>query len=200
MRKQFMLIFIICFCVVMVSACSSKTAVIVKDETAEELYTTVQEVIDTDEFDAEGNDAQVAVHVCGAVKDPGVYYLSEDSLNQDVLALAGGFAEGAAVDYVNLAEKVCEGEKLYFPFEEELDGFLDITNESNIENDDGMVNINTADTNELMTLPGIGENKANAIVTYREENGDFNSIEDIMNITGIKEGIYNNIKDFIVVK
>ena len=65
--------------------------------------------------------------------------------------------------------------------------------------DDGLVNINTATRDELMTLPGVGESKANAIIKYREENGGFETISQIMNISGIKDGLFNKIKDKIKV-
>ena len=138
---------------------------------------------------------QVAVYVCGAVVSPGVYYLPMDSIKQDALDAAGGFLEGAATTYVNLAEPIEEGEQIYFPFEDELSyGYSPITGQ-----DSGKVNLNRATKEELMTLPGIGESKAEAIITYREEYGAFQSIEEITSIPGIKEGIYDNIKDYIVV-
>ena len=65
--------------------------------------------------------------------------------------------------------------------------------------DDSRVNLNTATAEELMTIPGIGEAKAKAIVSYRQENGDFSSIEEIMNISGIKEGLFRQMKDYIMV-
>lgn len=201
------MIFILCICVgtVLVSSCDSGRAVMVVDS-GTDLYTDRDGLNDSDtcasdnmEVDAVSHDSneQAAVYVCGAVVNPGVYYMPHDALKQEALMSAGGFADGAAIDYVNLAERVCDGEKLYFPYEEELENSVNLISE---ESDDGRVNINTADAAELMTLPGIGERKANAIISYREENGAFSSIEEVMNITGIKEGVYNNIKDFIVVK
>ena len=136
----------------------------------------------------------VPVYVCGAVTEPGVYYVSSTGLKADALNMAGGFVEGASLDYVNLAETVVAGEKIYFPYEYEVcGGNLSQDSQSN------KVNINTATKEELMTLPGIGESKAEAIIKYREEYGPFQNIEDITNITGIKEGVYDNIKDFIIV-
>ncbi len=144
---------------------------------------------------AELSDDKVAVYVCGAVVSPGVYYLSIDAIKQDALEAAGGFCEGAATTYVNLAEKIKEGEQIYFPYEEELvDGYSLLDAEGSDK-----VNINRATKDELMTLPGIGESKAEAIISYREEHGAFQSIEEITSIPGIKEGIYDNIKDYIVV-
>ena len=67
------------------------------------------------------------------------------------------------------------------------------------EQEENVVNINRADKNTLMTLPGIGESKADAIIRYREEHGNFTAIEDIMNIPGIKQGAFDKIKDFITV-
>ena len=76
-----------------------------------------------------------------------------------------------------------------------------MTNSKKIINDPvyGLININTADAEVLKTLPGIGDSKANAIISYRQEHGFFTSIEDIMKINGIKEGVFNNIKDYITV-
>lgn len=144
-------------------------------------------------------EAYVAVYVCGAVNEPAVYYLNKGALKQDALDAAGGFAEGAATAYVNLAEQVTEGEKIYFPYAEELTESLLLTEGSGKDAEiDGKINLNTATIGELMTLPGIGESKAAAIIQYREEHGAFKSPEDIKKISGIKDGVYDKIKDFIV--
>lgn len=137
---------------------------------------------------------EIRVYVCGAVVSPGVVSLPEDSRAEDALAAAGGFAENAWREYVNLAERVQDGEKLYFPTLEETEGL------SLQEPDSGLVNINTADVAALCTLPGIGESRANDIIAYREANGPFESCEDIMNVTGIKTSVYNKIKDKITVR
>lgn len=133
----------------------------------------------------------VPVYVCGAVYEPGVYYLEESALKEDALGAAGGYDLGAAEDYVNLAEGIVAGEKIYFPYEQELS--------EGLSQNSRKININTATKEELMTLPGIGESKAQAIIKYREEYGPFQNIEDITNISGIKEGVYNNIKEYIIV-
>lgn len=143
----------------------------------------------------------VTVYVCGAVVSPGVYQFDVTAIKQDALLMAGGFLDGAADSYINLAEPLRDGEKIYFPYEEELEiGYspLDDSAETYKETD-AKVNINTATKEELMTLSGIGESKAQDIISYREEHGGFRSIEEIMNINGIKEGVYNKIKDSIVV-
>lgn len=137
---------------------------------------------------------EIRVHVCGAVMSPGVVALPEDSRAEDALEAAGGFAENAWRDYVNLAERVQDGEKLYFPTLEESESLV------LQEADSGLVNINTADVAMLCTLPGIGESRANDIIAYREANGPFGSCEDIMKVSGIKDSVYSKISDKITVK
>ena len=140
---------------------------------------------------------RVCVHVCGSVSVPGVYYLDEGSRIHEAVALAGGLTEDAAGDAINLAEVVTDGEKIYIPSRKDVaEGFTEETSDNAA---DGRININTASREELKTLPGIGDLKAEAIIAYREEFGDFASVEDIKNVSGIKDGSYERIKDFIKV-
>ncbi len=138
----------------------------------------------------------IYVHVCGAVKNPGVVMLPEGSRGQDALEAAGGFAEDAAKEAVNLAAVLSDGMRLYFPTPEEA---LEAESEAQ-DRDAGLVDINTAGVELLCTLPGIGETRAGAIVAYREEHGDFGSAEEIMRVSGIKEGAFNKIRNLITVK
>lgn len=139
--------------------------------------------------------AEIRVYVCGAVEAPGVVTLPEGSRAEDALLAAGGFAETAWRDYVNLAERVSDGQKLYFPTLEEADSLaVEQTSGS------GLININTADVAALCTLPGIGESRARDIIAYREANGAFESCEDIMKVSGIKNSVYSKISDRITVK
>lgn len=136
-------------------------------------------------------DSRIYVYVCGAVNHPGVVALPEGSRAEAALEAAGGFREDARTDYVNLAARVGDGEKLYFPaLGEEAEGSAE-----NGEN--GLLNINAADEEALCTLPGIGISKARDILRYREENGPFESCEDLMKVPGIKSGVYEKIKDSI---
>lgn len=137
---------------------------------------------------------QIYVYVCGAVNSPGVVILQEGSRAEAALEAAGGFRQDARTDYVNLAAKVTDGEKLYFPTVGEA---IPRPEESA---GDGLVNINTADEETLCTLPGIGQSRARDILRYREENGPFESGEDIMNVPGIKDSVYGKIKDKIKVE
>ena len=145
---------------------------------------------------AETEEMHILVHVCGAVVNPGVVELPLGSRAEDALLAAGGFAEDASRDYVNLAGYVNDGEKLYFPTREEVTAGL----QAQAAEDDGLVNINTADVAALCTLPGIGEARARDIIAYRETHGDFKSCEDIMKVSGIKTSVYNKLSDKIKVK
>ncbi len=158
---------------------------------------------DTEEIQAEeaggaGTDLEapgIFVHVCGAVEDPGVYLLPEGSRVHEAIREAGGFADGAAADYLNLAEELADGTKLTVPYLSELPAQEQYGETAAQE--DGLVDINRAGPEELMTLPGIGETKAEAIIAYREEHGDFSSPEEIMAVPGIKEAAYERLKDKI---
>jgi competence protein ComEA len=138
----------------------------------------------------------ICVYVCGAVLNPGVVQLPPGSRANDAVAMAGGFTYEADDSYVNLAAYVTDGEKIYIPTKEEA-GQLQAAAEAEAR---GLVNINTADSQTLCTLPGIGESRARDIIAYRQEQGAFTVPEDIMLVPGIKEAAFAKIKEFIVVK
>lgn len=152
------------------------------------------------EEQAGGTDGgKIWVYVCGQVASPGVYELPEDSRIYEAVESAGGILEQGAAESVNLAEKASDGQRIYIPSKEEAAAMPaePLGEGSSGGVGDERVNLNTADKEELMTLTGIGETRAEAILTYREENGSFHSPEDIMNVQGIKEGIYEKIKEQI---
>lgn len=153
----------------------------------------------------------VFIYICGEVTSPGVYELPKDSRVADAILAAGGMTEEAAREYLNQAALLEDGQKVYVPSEEELKE----PSQLNMQPDgsaagseglqgsgtgaDGRVNLNTAGKAELMSLSGIGESRAEAILAYRQEYGRFESIEDIKKIEGIKEGIFSRIKDRLTV-
>ena len=145
------------------------------------------------------------VYVCGAVARPGVYEVDADTRIFEAIEAAGGVTEDAAEEYLNLAQPVTDGQKILVPTQEETreleqSGALENPPDSVEEARDGLVNINTAGEDLLMTLPGIGASKAQSIITYREVHGDFKTIDEIKKIEGIKEGVFRKIKDLIRVK
>lgn len=141
------------------------------------------------------------VHICGEVAAPGVYELEEGSRIFQAVAVAGGFTENAAADSLNMAEPVKDGMKIQVPNQEEAQKFLNEGADFSGSFQEGRrkVNLNTAKKDELMTLRGVGEAKADDIIRYRESHGGFQKIEDIMKISGIKEAAFQKIKDDITV-
>lgn len=172
-----------------------------------------------------GNTAgKIYVHVCGAVKQPGVYALEPESRVYEAVMAAGGFTEEADEDYVNQAQPISDGVKLQIPTREEVamgsvestaagitGGSVEstaagITGGGNVPATaepeilpDGRIDINTATEAQLCGIPGIGATRAAAIAAYRQEHGRFDRIEDIMKVNGIKEGTFEKIKDAIKV-
>ena len=130
------------------------------------------------------------------LENPGVYELPENSRVYEAVAMAGGMTEDAGMEAVNQAEFVTDGQMLRIPTMEEVAAAQE-ESESNV--DDGLLDINRASVADFMTLPGIGQSKAEALFQYREAHGRFSSIEEIMNVDGIKEGVFNKIKDSIKV-
>ncbi|MCD7708697.1 MAG: helix-hairpin-helix domain-containing protein [Clostridiales bacterium] len=165
--------------------------------------------------ETEEDSGTVLVYVCGQVNTPGVYELPEGSRVCDAVNAAEGMSDEACGTYWNLAEVLSDGQMLYFPTDEEVaEGgitALDVAEASGSggaaassgsggsSDDGGLVNINTATLEQLETLPGIGEAKAKAIISYREENGNFASTDAIVNVSGIGDATYQNMKDYITV-
>ncbi|MGN0383598.1 MAG: helix-hairpin-helix domain-containing protein [Eubacterium sp.] len=168
-------------------------------QTEESLMTDEQFSTDT------ASTQMVFVYVCGEVINPDVYRLEHDARICDAIEAAGGFTKEAARESVNLAEKVTDGQQINILSNQEYESAqntsiaADSAVGSNTDEKTVLININTASAEELMTLPGIGKVKAEAIISYRETNGNFTSVKDIMNVTGIKEGAYNKIADMITI-
>ena len=137
----------------------------------------------------------ICVYVCGEVHAPGVYELPESARVVDAVEAAGGMTEEASDTWLNLAELLSAGQKVEVPSAARAEEAL----EEEEEAESGLVNLNTASAEELMTLTGVGEAKARAILDYREEHGGFQKPEDLMEIPGIKEGVFQKIKDQITV-
>lgn len=145
------------------------------------------------------------VHVAGAVVRPGVYELEENSRVEDAVESAGGFVVEADKNALNLAAPLEDGERLDIPYvagfiPDETSGFVVITEgtPSPLAGEE-LVDINSAPLEELDKLPGIGPTIAQRIIDYREDNGPFASIEDILNVAGVGSATFDEIKDLITV-
>ena len=145
--------------------------------------------------------ASVFVHVAGAVVAPGLYELEEDARIQDAIQAAGGFAEGALTDSINLAQVVTDGEQIVVQQQAAAaaaDGSGGAVANSGVSAD-GKININTASESELMELDGVGEATAAKIIDHRNSEGRFKTIEDLMEVSGIGEKKFEALKDSICV-
>ena len=152
------------------------------------------------------------VYVSGEVNDPGVYVVEPEMIVEDVIRLAGGFTDKADRNLVNLALRVRDELQVVVPTVGETVALPTVPPEipRNVTDEDddaaatptipAIININTASLEELDTLPGIGPSTAQNIIDYRTQNGPFAQIEDIMNVSGIGEGRFNDIKDLITVR
>lgn len=145
------------------------------------------------------------VHVCGAVNDPGVYELPAGSRICDAVKRAGGLTGEANEDYWNQAQKITDGMQVWIPTNEDLAAGdwpeTEVTAAANSadHSTDGRININQATREQLCTLPGIGPAKADSIIAYRTQHDGFASIEEVMQVEGIKEGLFAKIRDLISV-
>jgi len=137
--------------------------------------------------------ADLYVHVLGAVARPGLYVLDPDARVVDALAAAGGSAEGADLRVVNLARPLSDGEQLYVPTE----GEAETPGAASGVAADGRIDLNNADQGQLETLPRIGPALAQRIIGWRESNGRFRSVDDLLAVPGIGEKLLAGLRDLV---
>lgn len=185
-------------------------------ENYEEVEYVENNISQISEKEEDEEELEVVVHITGAVNNTGIIVAKEGNRIADIIELAGGAKAEAATDSVNLAYKVEDGQKIYIPYKDEINENLkDNQEEYIVENNheevyikeknsnsvgNSMVNINTATSEQLQSLSGIGASTAEKIIKYRNENGKFSNIEEIKNVNGIGEAKFNNIKDSICTK
>jgi len=147
----------------------------------------------------------VIIHISGAVKNPGVYQLKSTDRVVDAVKIAGGITERANPDAINLAALLKDGQKIIIPYK--ISNQVTVESDKNIEevyssssSPSDQININTADDNTLQSLPGIGPVLSKKIIDYRNQNGLFEVIDDIKDVSGIGEKKFEGIKDLICVQ
>lgn len=174
--------------------------------------------------DEEIIEEKVYVDIKGAVVNPGVYESNTQEIINDIIIKAGGLTKDAYTDNINLSKKVEDELVIYVYTKNEVKKNSSTKQECSVESyiintctegnisiissnenissenqDTSLININTADINELTKIPGIGEVKAKSIIAYRTESGLFKTIEDIKNVSGIGDATFEKIKDYITV-
>lgn len=142
---------------------------------------------------------RVLVHAAGAVRSPGVYRLGAGARVADLLQAAGGPLAEAELDRLNLAAPVADGQQVYVPrVGEAVPEVAGATSEDGTaEAGDGLVDVNTADADELDTLPGVGPATAEAILDERERRGSFSSVEDLLDVPGIGDAKLEALRDLV---
>lgn len=204
------IIFLIVYCLAgmlcLVGGCGFRKEVVLEHSVCESSLSSEEEKIPTEEEEpgqsgADETPDRIYVYICGQVTSPGVYSLKADDRVFSLIEMAGGLTSLADETAVNQAMALQDGQMIYVPAEGEMadspeNGTFQTQEASS---DEGKTNINTAGLEELMCLPGIGEGKARSILDHRQEHGSFQSIEEIMQVDGIKEGIYTKLKDKITV-
>ena len=182
------------------------------EESTAEIFaesTQAPETADPVKTPAEEESSLICVYICGAVTDPGVYELLSGARVFEAVEAAGGLTADAAEGAVNQAALLNDGDMITIPTAEEMEsaatqGGITPAGSAAAVSDSSSgkinININTAGSEELQKIPGVGPSKAQSIIDYREEHGAFTSPEDLMKITGIKEKTYEKMKDSICVR
>lgn len=199
MAKNYKQILIICGLIVIIIVCT----VVYFYQNKEEDYSYLEISNDIEVNITEEPKAQIVVHITGQVVNNGIVKVEEGARIIDVIEAAGGATDEADLSKINLAYLLEDGMKIYVPSIHDEEDLGSITSSSGVSESSKevlKVNINTATSEELQKLPGIGESIANRIITYRKENGKFKDIEDLKNVSGIGDAKFNNIKSYIFVK
>lgn len=201
---------LLCGFVFLFFACAVFLTLYISEVTAEEAYVCPkEEVANAMEEENLVEEETVTVDIKGAVVNPGVYRVSKNSIVYDVIVLAGGLREDADTSNINLSKAVSSEMMITIYTKDEVlnqekadtivEGGKTDSGSSSKEETMTLVNLNTADVDELMLLPGIGESKANLIIQYRESCGPFTDKEELLYIKGIGESIYAKLEAFITV-
>lgn len=135
----------------------------------------------------------IYVHILGQVQHPGLYALSDGDRGVDIVAAAGGFTQKADRAAINLARLLTDGEQIYVP------AVGEVVSGADASTTDGTVNLNTADAAALDTLPRIGPALAERILEWREMNGAFTTVEDLLDVPGIGDAILDGLRDLVTV-
>ena len=168
-------------------------------KTEEDLFVTKEPEVVVQEA-TKPEEHKIIVEIKGHILNPGVYVLDENQRLNDLIILSGGASENANLRHVNLAMKIMDGDSFYIPsMDEEVDPMVQ-SSLGGGETKEGKINLNQASKEELMTVTGIGPATADNILAYREENGPFKTVEDLLQVNRIGEKTLDKIRDSFVVR
>jgi len=166
-------------------------------------YTTsdaISSASSTTQPDSSTSSSAIMIDIKGAIKNPGVYDITNEPRTQTVIAKAGGLTNEADAMQINLAQKLTDGQMIYIPVKGEIDSANHSeTQKSEVEAKNDKVNLNTATSEELQTLDGVGEKKADQIIAYREAHGGFKKVDELKEVSGIGTKRFDALKDNIIV-
>ena len=197
MKKQIILLGIVVLILLGCTACKS-TSYLEKQSDLSSEDTSEDATDSADTTEETEKKTEIYVQISGAVADPGVYTFPADSRVYELIEAAGGLLPEAYDVSLNQAERLSDGQKIHVYTREEAAEGLTPTEESS-STSDGKVNINTASAEELTSLKGIGQTRAESIVAYRQEHGAFAAVEDLKEVSGIGDATYQKIADAITV-
>lgn len=140
---------------------------------------------------------EIVVEIKGEINNPNIYRLNEESIIEDVIKRAGGLTDAADISKINRAEKLKNHQSIVIPNTNDKATSSTSMSQGSSKGSPSLVNINTASETELDTLPGVGPSRAKDIIKYREDNGDFKTIEELKNIKGIGESSFQKLKDMV---
>ena len=197
---------VLCGFLLLTLLCGVFASLYVVEVTAEEAYICPKTDVSTE---TSTSSDEVVVDIKGAVVNPGIYRVQESAIVHDIIVLAGGLTEDADTSNLNLSKKVTDEMVITVYTHEEVeklekqDAIVETDKDSSKTDDKseqtGLVSLNTATLEELMSLPGIGESKGKSIIQYRENCGRFTKKEDLLNISGIGEKVYAELEAYITI-
>lgn len=207
MNRKILYLFFIFFLCPLINGCGRGTEIFFNNDPNESVADN-QPFFETEAsfgVEKEVTGGGIYVSVLGEVVSPGIYLLPFNSRVYEAINAAGGVSPEGDVSSLNLVDIIQDGVQIVVPSTDEKMPEIslkavNVYGGSGPDSNDGMVNINTASAQELQTLPGIGEVRAVAIIDYRNKNGEFTSIEELKNVSGIKEGTFEKIMDKIKVR
>lgn len=200
MKNNILILITISICCLLFSGCENPNGTITyaDNSSASRALVSISENTNSEMTDPVSTETEIYLSIQGCVASPGVYLMPRGTRLFELINEAGGVIFPGDTQTLNLARELTDGEQVIIPAER--DEGVDPCALALAGNLDGLTDINTASASELKNLPGIGDTRAKAIIAYREANGPFKTINDIKNVDGIKDGIFEGLKDLICVR